>query len=271
MEKILTTKQYVEIYDRIVSEKLLGYTCQFFEKGTNGMKPYGSGVFVIIHGVHFIFTASHVVNAIAEKSLDLFIPLDSGKYIKVLGTFMYTDLNNDKGIDLAYIKLDDQMIPDLNEYYNFLPIDKVRKHDRLLVGGANYCVVGFPENNREYIEGELVSVAEAYFTIPTNDKPYKYYKLSKEDWIIVNMTGKSKDIETKEKLPINTHLHGISGCGLWLMMPNLGDNSYDYRLIGIMTDIRNDKFFCLIGNKIHHFIEALIVFEKMEFNSRKVL
>ena len=67
---------------------------------------------------------------------------------------------------------------------------------------------------------------------------------------------------------MNTHFHGLSGCGLWLMMPNMSDNSYDYRLVGIMTDYRKGKYYCLIGNKIHLLIEALSFFENMKFRTK---
>lgn len=270
MQKIKTSKQIDEIYNKIISERLLAHTCQFFEEKSDGFKPFGSGVFVMIHDVHFIFTASHVANVLSDETFDLFIKIGNDEYINVVGRVKYTDFNTSRGIDLAYIKLDKQMIPALTEYYTFLTIDKIRRHDRLLVGAANYCVIGFPENNVIYDDGELNTFAQVYFTFPTNDNPYEYYKLSKDDWIIHKMTGKSQDIITKEKSPMSNHFYGLSGCGLWLMMPNTNDNSYDYRLVGIMTAYRKGKYYCLIGNKIHLFFEALSVFENMKFRENKI-
>jgi hypothetical protein len=270
MEKINTSKQLDELYNRIISERLLDHTCQFFIKKTEGLRPYGSGVFVVIHDIYLIFTASHVADKLSDKNSNLFIRIENDEYINVIGRVKYTDLSRSNGIDLAYIKLDSQMIPYLTNYYEFLTIDKIRRHDRLLEGGANYCVIGFPENSFEYENDKLNTIAQAYFTLPMNDKPYEYYKLSKDDWIILKMTGKGQDVITKEKLSMNTHFYGLSGCGLWLMMPNINDNSYDYRLIGIMTDYRKAKYYCLIGNKIHLLIEALSVFENMQFRIKKI-
>lgn len=269
MKQIKTSKQIDKLYNKVISEKLLDHTCQFFEEKGDGLKPYGSGVFVAIHDVHFIFTASHVADAFGEKKTDLFIFIGNEGYIRVEGKVKYTNLDKSQGIDLAYIKLDEQMIPSLKKYYNFLTTDKIRKHNKLLAGAANYCVIGFPENTVEYKNGELVATAQAYFTFPTNDNPYNFYKLSKDNWIILEMTGKSQDVVSKEKLPMNTHLYGISGCGLWLMMPNTEDNSCDYRLIGIMTHFKKGKYYCLIGNKIHILMEALMRFENMNFRIRK--
>jgi hypothetical protein len=262
---IKTSKQVVELYNRIISERLLDHTCQFFIKKPEGLRPYASGVFVVIHNVYFIFTASHVADILSNKICDLFIKIDNDEYINVIGRGKYTDSDKSKGIDLAYIKLDNQMIPHLIDNYKFLTIDKIRKHDRLLEGAANYCVLGFPENSFDNKNDYADTKAQAYFTFPMNDKPYGYYKLSKEDWIIVKITGKGQDVITKEKLPLNTHFYGLSGCGLWLMMPNVNDNSCDYRLIGIMTDYKKGKYFCLIGNKIHLLIQALSIFENMKF------
>jgi hypothetical protein len=269
MQKIKTSKQVDELYNKVISEKLLGHTCQFFKENPVELKPFGSGVFVVIHNVHFIFTASHVADVLADKNNDLFIKVGYDKYVNVVGRVKYTNSNKSRGLDLAYIKLDEQMIPPLTEYYTFLTLDKIRKHNKLLVGAANYCVIGFPETNITYENGELNTFAQVFFTFPTNNNPYKYYKMSQDDWIILQMTGKSQDIITKAKLPIDIHFYGLSGCGLWLLMPDTYENSCDYRLIGIMTSYRKGKYFCLIGNKIHHLIEALNVFENINFKENK--
>lgn len=263
------SEQVEEIYNRIISERLIHHTCQFFEETSNGFMPYGSGVFMLIHNAHFIFTASHVVNNLSNEDFSLYIKISDDEYIRVIGNVKYTDIIESKGGDVAYIKLDKEIVHLLASKYEFLTIDKVRKHNKLLFGAANYCVLGFPENNIEYINGVLNTFNEAYITLPATDKVYQYYKLNKKDWIIVKMTGKSQDVVTKEKTPMNTHFYGLSGCGLWLIIPNTTNNSYEYKLIGIMTDFKKGKYYCLIGNKIHHLIEALKVIERMKIKSVK--
>ena len=66
--------------------------------------------------------------------------------------------------------------------------------------------------------------------------------------------------------------YGISGCGLWYIMYNLDPNTnkywVDYRLIGIKTQFRKGKYFCLIANKIHLVIEAFKVIEGFKFRER---
>jgi len=266
MNKIKTSKQAEDLYNSVISENLIYHTCQFFEETKNGMKPFGSGVLVVVNNIHYIFTAAHVAKILEKQNFNLFINVFEDGYINVVGRVKYTNLDQRPGIDLAYIKLDGQIISLLIKHYKFLPVNKIRIHNQLLEGGANYCVLGFPENQFSYADGELTTYPQAYFTLPTIDKAYEYYGLNKAYWIIVTMTGKSQDVTTKEKSPMDTHFYGLSGCGLWLMMPNMEENSCDYRLIGIMTDFKKGKYFCLIGNKIKFLIEALSTFEKINLS-----
>jgi len=44
-----------------------------------------------------------------------------------------------------------------------------------------------------------------------------------------------------------------------------GKTEIDYRLVGIMTEFKKGRYFCLIANKIHLFIEALTAIEHYKF------
>jgi hypothetical protein len=48
------------------------------------------------------------------------------------------------------------------------------------------------------------------------------------------------------------------------------EKQVDYRLVGIMTEYKNGKFFCLIANKIYLIIEALKVIENYKFKEIKI-
>jgi hypothetical protein len=268
MEKVKADRDIDKVLDKLITEKLIRHTCQFFEKDNDGFKPYGSGVFAFIHETHFILTASHVAKAFSDDTKDLFIRVGEKKYINVLGEIKLTDLDSSSGVDLAYIKIDQSMVEPLSIVYEFLKIDKVRKHNKML-DAMNYCVIGFPENNVNRNNGFLNTGASAYFTVPSNNNPYEYYKYSKDDWFIVDIKGKGTDIKSGEVRKINTHFNGISGCGLWYFVIDIDQSTneydYDYRLIGIMTEYKKGKYFCLIGNKIHLIIEAFRAIEKMKF------
>lgn len=262
-----TDKLIVELVDNY----LLRHTIQFFHKTDKGLRPFGSGVLALIHDTHFILTASHVAEHLEKDENNLYVRVDKKGYINVLGDIKYTDIGLSKGVDLAYIKLDPQMIPHLVKPYKFLTIDKISKHS-LQLDGMNYCVIGFPEKNIKFDSGSMETGASFYLTSATNDNPYDYYKLSKKDYFIVNMKGKGTDVETGVTRNIDTHFYGISGCGLWFILYNLDPNTnkywVDYRLIGIMTQFRKGKYFCLIANKIHLMVEAFKVIEGFKFRER---
>ena len=260
-----TDKAVVELIDQY----LLRHTVQFFFKTDEGLRPYGSGVLALIHGSYFILTASHVADYLEKDKNDLYIRVDKKGYINVLGEIKYTEIDKSKGVDLAYIKVDNQMIEPLSKPYKFLSTNKISKHNMML-DGMNYCVIGFPERNIKFEDGFMETGASFYLTHATNGNPYEYYKLSKEDFFIVDMKGKGTDMESGQTGPINTEFWGISGCGLWFLKynldPNTNKHSVDYSLIGIMTQFKKGKYFCLIANKIHLVIEALKVIEGFKFN-----
>lgn len=256
----------------LIGSDLLRFTIQFFYKTENGLRPFGTGVLAFIHDIHFILTASHVADYLIEDSNQLFIRVDKKKYINVIGDVKYTDIDKSQGIDLAYIKIDSEMISPLSKPYKFLTIDKITKHNRML-DASNYCVLGFPETNIKFDNQILETGASFYLTSATNENPYKYYGYDKSDFILVDMKGKGIDIETGDKKKVNTHFYGISGCGLWFIDfnqdPKTNEYWLDYRLIGIMTEFKNGKYFCLVANKIHLSIEAFKVIEGLKFNEIK--
>lgn len=271
--------KYTEETDRMVNElitnRILRHTVQFLKKGKSRLEPFGSGVFAKIHDDYFILTASHVADFFEKNpNGDLRIRVNKKSFINVLGDIKYTDIDKSKGIDLAYIKLDKQMVEPLCKPYIPLKIDKIRSHHNLFQA-MNYCVLGFPETNITKENEPFDTGASFYLTSASKDNRYQKYKYDKKDYIVVDMQGKGKDIKTNENSKINTHFYGMSGCGLWLLLfyknPLTGKNEVDYRLVGVMTEFKNSKYFCLIANKIYLLIEALKVIEKHKFKEVKIM
>lgn len=253
----------------LIDSDLLRFTIQFFYKTEEGLRPFGTGVLALIHDTHFILTASHVADYLTEESNQLFIRVDKEKYINVIGDIKYTDINKSKGIDLAYIKMVEEMVPPLSKPYKFLTIDKISKHNRML-DASNYCVLGFPEKNIKFDNKKLETGASYYLTSASNEKSYEFYGYNKSDFFLVEMKGKGIDIESGKKKKVNTHFYGISGCGLWYIDfncdPKTNEYWVDYRLIGIMTEFRKGKYFCFVANKIHLFIDGFKIIEGFKFN-----
>jgi len=252
----------------LINSDLLRFTIQFFYKAEQGLKPFGSGVLAYIHNTYFILTASHVADYLTEEQNELFIRVDKKKYINVIGEIKYTDIDKSKGIDLSYIKIDKDMIEPLSKPYKFLTIAKISKHNRRL-DAMNYCVLGFPESNIKFENNTLETGASFYLISASNEKPYTFYNYNMSDFFIVDMKGKGTDIKTGNKSKVNTHFYGISGCGLWYLDFNIDPSTQeywvDYRLIGIMTEYKKGKYFCLVANKIHLFLEAFTIIEGFKF------
>ncbi len=268
----MDTTEIDDLIKALVSTKLVRYTIQFFNKGSERLQPFASGVLAKIHDTHFILTASHVADYLVKDGNELFVKVDHNGYINVLGEIKYTAIERSKGIDLAYIIINPEMLPHLYKPYFFLTVDKFRDHNKIM-NSLNYCVIGFPEKNVKKQAEHLETGASFFITSAANEKPYQYYNLPEKDFFIVLMEGKGTDIESGEKTKVDTHFYGISGCGLWyLIFQHDKDDrvTVDYRLIGIMTEFKKGKYFCLIANKIHLYIEAFTAIEGYKFREISV-
>jgi len=265
-EKINTSKEVDRILDHIMSNELATHTCQIFEQGKpSGMKPYGSGVMVILNEAYFLLTASHVVEDWSDEH-QLYIKSRRG-YISIVGTMSQTDIAKSEGVDLAFIKLDQEILPEIEAGYKFLPISKFRKHVNLL-DAAQYCVIGYPEiNKKNDAKGVMQTGTSVYFMAPSKQNVYDYYNLKRRNHISLEFKGKGMDVRTGESKKLQGHHYGLSGCGLWLILitKNHEGYFYDYRLIGIMTDFRRGKYDCLFGNHIDFILQALKAFKHLNY------
>jgi hypothetical protein len=263
------TRETDSAVQEFISSRVVRHTVQLFKKGSPRLEPFGTSVFVKIYDQYFLFTASHVADYFEQnQESDLYIRVGKKRFVNVLGEIKYTDINKSKGVDLAYIKLDSQLYKSMLGPYIPLEISKIRSHHNLPMA-MNYCVLGFPEINITKPNEEFDTGATVYLTRPSTDKVYNYYKYSKSDTIVLDMQGKGEDLKTNDNTKVNTHFYGISGCGLWLMLIHFNEKTnkpeIDYRLVGIMTEFKKGKYFCLTANKIYLLIEALKVREKFQF------
>lgn len=264
-KKVDLNKQIDDLINKMTGETILRHTCQLLVKDKNGFKPHGSGVFVKINDLHFLLTASHVTDGWSDEN-QLYIRIGQTRHVSLVGGLRETNLDKDVQIDLAYVILDDRILPDLIKAYKFLPISKIRDHKKLL-DATNYCVMGYPEKSKKDINGKTEPVAQAYYVYPSSQKVYDYYKFNPDVFYMFDMKGKGTNIKTGLKEKTGTHFYGISGCGLWLMIIDADEekvHSVDYRLIGIMTEFRNTKYLSLVGIRIKLILNAIMQFEKIK-------
>lgn len=253
--------------NELITKDILHYSCQLFIRVDSKMKPYGSGVFAFLNGSYYIITASHVVDYIMneENSKEHLYIRNSKGFISVTGDFKATEMKLSGGIDIAYVKIENEVFESIKRNYKFLNINKFRQHI-YLIPAAQYCIVGFPEVNIKVENGKTKTGASIYITHACKEKVYNFYNLSESHYIVLEMKGKGTDMFTDAPKKVSDKFHGISGCGLWLIIVNKIENEFilDFRLIGIMTEYHKDKYYCLIANKIEIFLEALENFEGLK-------
>ncbi|WP_210519432.1 serine protease family protein [Hymenobacter terricola] len=269
--KITFTPELDEALDKLMGNELMPHTCQIFEMDTSSkMKPFGSGIMAFLGGHHYILTAAHVAEHLTQTK-PLFIKSRDG-FTAISGKVLVTNLGVDKTIDLAYIKLHPHILPALEGGYRFLPISKFRGHSELFYA-TQYCVFGYPEDSTKEIDGELQSQAEGFFVEPAKEKVYEYYKFDPKTCFILDFKGKGVDVRTGEDKKIKIQPYGLSGCGLWLLLPTHQNEKWtvDYKLIGIMTEFKKGKYYCLIGNKISLVLDALMKVEELKLSTKPVV
>lgn len=257
LKKVADNKDIDKVIDELIFQQLIPHTCQLFENiDGKGLQPFASSVLVNLGDSFYIFTASHVTEFL-QTGKQLFVKTNTG-YVSIVGEYNETILNKSDNVDLAFFRIDDVIVKDLINVYRFLPISKIRKHNKLL-DAAQYCVVGFPEKNKRHEEGRLQTYASAFIVQPCNQKVYNYYGFKEDSSFILEIKGKGIDLKTGMVKKVKDNFHGLSGCGLWLLLIEKKGDIYsaDYRLIGIMTEFRKDKFYCLIGNRVEIILQEI--------------
>lgn len=246
----------------LVEEYLLPHTCQLFTKEIE-FRPFASGIFFFLGKNYYILTAAHVTEGMTA-SKQLYIRIPSG-YISAIGSLKETNLSIDEKTDLAFIQLDNEILEPLLKSRKFLTIDKIRgKHK--LQNSTQYCILGFPTKNLKKVDGLIRTGASFFLVQPCNDKVYKQYKFDANRFYLMEFKGKGTNIISGRREKISPDHYGLSGCGLWLILLTSDGEKFktDYRLIGIVTEFRKGKYYCLISNKIDILLEELIEIENIK-------
>lgn len=259
-----------KILDEAV-ESLLSHTVQILKKTNGEIKPHGTGVFVHIYDKYILFTASHVVedsyNVDPDGYTPLLLKLRNGLYVHLVGEIKSTIITDSQNLDIAYVILDDGIINYILDYYVFLPTNKILSHTPI-VGGTNYCVIGYPELNILRDNNSIITGATSYLVGASKPHVYKHYNRSPNDNIIIDMKGKGVSMFDDKPSKTLQFLNGFSGAGLWFFDIQLNmDGKFicDYKLVGIMTDYRKGKYYCMIAHKIHTYMSLLSRLEGFKF------
>lgn len=235
---------------KLLEQDIGPYTCQFLKlKSGKDLIPFASGVLAELGGSHYILTASHVIEDWSNDN-KLFIEIEDGGHISVVGKGCGTEMEKEEKIDVAYIKLKDAIVPILRRWYRFLPIERFLHHEKLL-DEANYCSYGFPVANPKNEKGKTIGAG--YFVRPNQDKVFEHYGFDALSHYVLEMQGKPINIKTGQPEKLKVEHYGLSGGGLWYTTIELDDQDIfvsEAHLIGIMTEFRKAKYYSLIANRI---------------------
>lgn len=193
-------------------------------------------------------TASHVIEDWSNSS-KLFVEIEEG-HVSIVGKGCGSGLDSTK-IDIAYIRLKEEIVPLLMRWYKFLTIDELLHNNKILTE-ANYCVYGYPVQNRKAENGVIKSYASAYWVKPAQDKVFEFYGFDFLAHYVLEFNGKACNIATGATEKIKTQHYGLSGGGLWYTEIGFDGTQLisEAKLIGIMTEFKRSKYDCLIANRL---------------------
>lgn len=228
------------------------YTCQFLKLKSGSGKdllPFASGVLAELGKSYYILTASHVIEDWSNDN-ELFIEIEGGGHISVVGKGCGTKMEKEEKLDVAYIKLKDAIVPLLKRWYKFLPIERFLHHEKLF-DETNYCAYGFPVANQKNKDGKTFGTGS--FTIPNRDKVFDHYGFNPLSHYVLEIQGKPINIKTGQPEKLRIEPYGLSGGGLWYTKIECDDEcniTSEAYLIGVMTEFRKGKYYSLIANRI---------------------
>jgi hypothetical protein len=244
------------------------HTCQIFHLDDGNYKPYASGVLISINEIFFLITAAHVTEDWSDSN-KFYIRLGF-VFIPLAGKLISSDLKISGNIDLSYIIIDKKLIPSIQKIHKFLPIGKINYHGNL-IKDVEYCITGYPEKSIKKIKGNTAHLMQTLYVKKSKNNVYVKYGFNPDEFYIFDVFGKGYETFTGKKYKVDTHFNGMSGCGLWHLIPIKRNNviSLDYRLIGIMTEFRNAKYFCMIGIQIKILISIINQIEDLNLKIYK--
>ncbi|MFV8325869.1 hypothetical protein [Flavobacterium sp. ZS1P14] len=137
----LITAEYIKLIEGDIGL----CTCQLFKRDlAKGAVPFASGVFVFLGDEFYLLTASHVIEDWSDSNR-LFVKIKDD-YVSIAGKGCGTEMEKEKKIDAAYIKLKPQLVSLLIQCYKFLPYNRFLFNQKIFDEPA-YCAFGYPVIN----------------------------------------------------------------------------------------------------------------------------
>ena len=244
-----------ERLEELARDHIAPYSCQLYVKKNGELTAHASGVFLILNDSVYLLTALHVIDKFTEKN-PLFVMIGEEPFA-LDGTVM--GIRGEGKIDMGYIRLEERQVLTIALRYQFLPIERI-----LYPSGyfeeEGCCVFGYPTQLKKPV---------SYFSREHAAKVYDYYGLNQHEHYVIELLGKATNIKTHVREKVKVPHYGLSGCGLWQTVMTQKGNQIQSTayLIGIMTEFRTGKYVCLIGNRVHIFLQVLLASGELDVRS----
>ena len=232
--------------DQLFRDQIAPSTCQLLHKNPGGeLRPYASGVWARLDGVHYLLTAGHVMEDWRDDH-PLLVKVEGG-YTSVVGKGLLSHYEQDARIDLGCIRLLDSLLPVLKDEYRFWDLDKLP--GPMTMELYNCCLYGFDEKRTDPLT--LEATATAHFAKPLSGKAFEHYRLNAEFHYLIETRGEGYDLQTGTFKKENITPHGMSGGGIWYVEYAREGATFFPKafLIGILTEYRTGKYQGLIANR----------------------
>ena len=219
----------------------------FVSDAKNKPDLIGSSVIIKLNDRYYSITASHVLTNVLDSGSQFIIGID-GKYVSIIGEFVYSSHDSKDHFDIAFIELSSNFVKKNNILYlqqSKLLLDQHQVHIAF--------IHGFPCSKNKQTKALL---GTKKFKL----KAYSYAGVIKSDFYDWEKLGKIESIHTcmtyrkTSNMNTPTNPRGISGGGLWLV-PNLHEATEIY-LDSILIEY-HESYKVTFSTKIRHIVEFI--------------
>lgn len=205
-----------------------------------------SGVLIKSSAKYFLLTCKHVFDNI--KPVDVIILTTGGFSVRLPDEVKFINNENDS-IDLSLTQLKAERVDELKTRYSFLP-NKNLGFNHIFDEELFYMLFGFINKRTTLKRYEFYVEHFGYLSNFRRYRKIEKLGFSYNNNITLEYNRRKQtnlDEESRKFGPKD--LKGLSGGGIWLSVEGKKPGTFNYILVGIMTEERIDRGF-IIGTKI---------------------
>ena len=237
------------------------------EKYTDKLHQIGTGIFVDVQGLPFLYTAAHVTDKLQHG--ELMVPTHSG-IEPIEGYLAHVDLppeipRNKDDIDIAYYRLSTEFARTMAAIFRPLPQSRCMIINSALELGA-CSIYGFPSSRAIQRQGKYTSESATYRGMTANKETYEELGLSPDTSIVIHF-HKKRAMSPESGLKINPiSPKGVSGGGIFAW-PEGQELSGDWslpKLVGIFHTYKKPEGL-MIGTHLISVLASIQLGQMKEF------